>query len=218
MAPRPVLTAEQKRAIYTTNDPNNIQVLGNITPGESKEGCCFVWCAAPKYCPWLMSFPLFGLPEYIKKEKEASKNIVIRENGVEWNHPEVVMKEGLCLGLSPCLFRIQDNQQLVMFDDPMMNSIKNETCCCCNGLIQTCCGGEGETVSFTQTTCCGFCVRVTCPNSNSICCIPLAFAPVCLAPCWPYARYKRAYVKDASEAITRIKKARDEARARLGMN
>jgi hypothetical protein len=218
MAPRPVLTEVQRRLIYNTNDPNNIQVLGKIEPGETKEGCCFVCCAAPKYLPCLMSCPFFGYPEYVKKEREAAKNIVIRENGVEWNHPSIIMKEGICCGVSPCLFRIEDDQQLVMFDDPMMNSIKNETPCCCNGLIQTCYGGEGETVAFAQTMCGGLFVRVVCPMSNNICCIPFSCAPICLASKWPFARYKQMYVKDASEAIPRIKKARNEARARLGMD
>jgi hypothetical protein len=103
-----------------------IKILQALAPGTATPGC-FVCCSAPACCPILSMLPCCNDPEYIHVKRESSKYVFIRENSIEWNMPSVVMKQGSCCGVDPCIYEIQDNIKVLYFDDPTFNRISDQT-------------------------------------------------------------------------------------------
>jgi len=194
--------ADARPLITNRRDSSQIAILRNIDPGVTSNGCC-VCCHAPACCPACSSCCLcVGDADYVVQKREASKYILIRENSLEYNSPEIVMSSGGCCALDPCLFVVQDNVHVVYFDDPIMDSLSTNTRCC-NECRSCLCGGQGERIRMDATCCCGFCYRST---------KPCPFVPVCCpGTCCPTAIVREIYVKDCHHALYEIKKARKEA-------
>ena len=141
--------------------------------------------------------------KYVVQKREASKYILVRENSVEWNEPEIVWQTGSFLGIDPCMYHVQDHSQVIYYDDPMFDAITDQTRCC--NETRTClCGGRGERIELTSTCCFGSCYR----SSYPVPCVPVC-VPTFLCPC---ARRREIYLADAAEGIHEIKKAVRNAR------
>ena len=171
--------------------------LTTLEPGTHKASC--VTClSSPSCCPLCSICICCDDSEYIKEKREASKYIYIRENSLEWNEPEIVMKAGSCLGVDPCLYQIHDNVHVVYYDDIMFDRITDQTRVC--NECRTClCGGRGERIRIDSTCCFGICLRASFPCA----CIPTC----CPTSCFPCAWRHEIYVTDASKALYEIKAA-----------
>jgi len=146
--------------------------------------------------------PCCNDPEYIHVKKESSKYIFIRENSLEWNMPVVVMKQGTCCGIDPCIYEIQDNIKVLYFDDPIFSRISDQTRYC--NEFQTCLfGGQGERIQIDSPCCFGICHRSSCPCI----CVPIC-CPNCLVPC---VLNHTIYVRDAQKGKYSIEQARQAA-------
>jgi hypothetical protein len=100
-----------------------IKIVNVLQAGRNVAGC-FVCCDAPACCPLCSSICICcDDAEYIKRKRDASKYVLIRENSLEWNEPGVVMKNGSCFGLDPCQYDVQDKVTVLYFDDPMFERI-----------------------------------------------------------------------------------------------
>lgn len=173
-----------------------VWITGKLTSG------CLVCCAAPSCCPLCAMCPCFGDAEYVQVLREASSYINIRENSLEWNEPIVVMKEGLCCGVDPCMYDVQDNVKVVYFDDVMFDRMTDKTRCCHE--CRTCLfGGRGERLRIDAPICCGCCQRGSMPCP----CVPVC-CPSAICPC--LLRHE-IHMKDAQQGLYEIKKARVNA-------
>eukprot|EP01036_Dinobryon_divergens_P035343 gene35343-45772_t len=165
------------RRVMSRKSLNSINLVGSIKPGA----CC-------------------GDAEYIQVKRLASTYIHIRENSIEWNEPTVVMKPGLCCGVDPCEYDVQDNVSVLYFDDKMFERISDQTRCC--NECRTCLfGGKGERVHFASPICCG-CCQLAAPPCPCLC-VPVC-CPQALCPC---VLQKEIYMEDAQKGLYEIKKA-----------
>ena len=191
-----------KRRMMSRRRADGIRLLRSLAPGQQKTGAC-VCCAAPSCCPMCSIFLCCDDAKYIAQKRDASKYVFVRENSLEWNEPEIVWKTGSCLGMDPCMYVIQDNPEVVYYDDPMFEEISDQTRWC--NETRTCLlGGRGEVVRFTSTCFYGLCYRSAYPCP----CVPVCF-PRWLFPC---ARERELYLEDASEGIHAIRNAVRNAR------
>jgi hypothetical protein len=111
----------------------------------------------------------------------------------------------VCFGISPCLFRVEDNITVLYYDDPSFDQLTDQTRCC-NNFLTWLCGGEGETVVVRHTCCFGLCLR----------CVGPSFVPF-FCGCLPLVKEYPIGVADANEALYKIKNVRADARKRLGI-
>eukprot|EP01038_Epipyxis_sp_PR26KG_P012117 gene12117-16223_t len=186
------------RKIMSRTDGNKFSIVSSITPPERTNGC-LVCCNAPACCPLCSIFPCCGEAEYIDQLRYASTYIYVRENSIEWNDPQIVMMPGICCGIDPCLFNVQDNVNVIYFDDIMFESITDRTRIC--NECRTCiCGGRGERIRMDSPACCNCCQRSTIP-----CLFIPSICPKSLCPC--ILRHE-IYMKDAQQGLYDIKKAR----------
>jgi hypothetical protein len=189
------------RKMFSRKDSSAISVLKTLTPGQITEGC-LVCCISPACCPLFTLCPCCGDPDYIKQRRQASSYIHIRENSLEWNEPQTIIQPGICCGIDPCLYDIQDRIQVVYFDDLVFDRISDQTRFC--NECRTCCfGGRGERIRMDAPICCGCCQR----GSFPFICIPICL-PRSLCPC--ILRYE-IYVDDAQKGIYEIKRVREQA-------
>ena len=209
----------EDRLMISRVHEKRIMVTENVQHGVKSYGCC-ACCYAPEMCPACACLPCVRDPEYIVKEIDASKYIYIRENSLEWNAPVMINKEGTggcnvgecdCFGFNCCLYRAQDNIKVVYFDDPNFDRIIDKTPCC-NDCTTYCCGGQGELVEINSKFCCGCCYRGLC-GPVPCCCVCPCETCNCDTPC-PII-HSKLYVENASDAIMKIKNARDSAKARM---
>jgi len=141
--------------------------------------------------------------KYVVQARDASKYVFVREHSLEWNEPQVVFQTGTCMGVDPCMYVIQDNPNVMYYDDPMFNDISDRTRWC--NEWRTCMfGGRGEVVRFTSTCFYGLCFRSSWPLP----CVPVCFPVSCL----PCAREREIYLDDAAAGIHEIKSALRNAR------
>ena len=117
------------RRMMSRKGKGKIRIMTSLSPGQKTPGC-LVCCNAPACCPMISVCPCCNDSEYIHVKKESSKYIYIRENSIEWNDPSVVMKNGSCCGIDPCLYDIQDNVKVIYFDDPSFSRITDQTRFC----------------------------------------------------------------------------------------
>lgn len=189
------------RKIMSRKDTKAIEVRDTIVPGEHIDGC-FVCCAAPASCPLCSCCPCCGDAKYITVLRSASSYIYIRENSIEWNEPEIVMQRGLCCGVDPCLYEVQDNIKVLYFDDVMFENMTDQTRTC--NECRTCLfGGKGERVQMDSPICCGCCQRGSFPCLMVPVCCPRAICPCILR--------HEVYMQDAQKGLYEIKKSRSAA-------
>lgn len=186
-----------RRMMSRSND-SKIRVQTSLPVGKHTPGC-LVCCSAPACCPILSLCPCCNDSEYVLIKRESSTYIYIRENSIEWNEPEVVMKHGSCCGIDPCVYDIQDHVHVLYFDDPIFNRITDQTRPC--NECRTCvCGGRGERIQIDSPCCCNLCQRATCPCP----CVPIC-CPTALFPC---ALKYEIYVEDAQKGMYEIQRTR----------
>lgn len=179
------------RRMLSRKHKNHIGVSRTIKPGEPTDGC-LVCCASPGCCPCCSLFPCCGDTVDVTSFKKSSQYIYIRENSIEWNGPEVIMKDGPCCGVDPCAYTIQDKVTVVYFDDIMMDRITDKTRCC--NEMRTCLfGGKGERLSLDSPICCGACERASSP----IFCVPVC-CPTSVCPC---IMKHEIYLDDAQQGL-----------------
>ena len=129
--------------------------------------------------------------------------VFVRENSVEWNEPEINWQEGNVCGIDPCMYGVQDNPQVIYYDDPMFDEISDKTRWF--NETRTClCGGHGERIELTSSCCYGLCYRASYPLPCVPICVPTSF--------FPCARRREIYLQDAAEGIHEMKKAVRNAR------
>ena len=187
------------RKVMSRLDRDHIQVITSLSPGQHTDGC-LVCCTAPSCCPLCAFCPCCGDAEYIAMKRNASTYIYIRENSLEWNEPEIVMQPGVCCGIDPCLYDVQDHVQVLYFDDVVFDRITDQTRFC--NECRTCVfGGRGERIRMDSPMCCSCCQR----GSFPCVCVPIC-CPKALCPC--ILRYE-IYLEDAQKAVYEIKKARE---------
>jgi len=104
---------------------NSIVVVSSLKPGVHVPSC-LVCCNAPSCCALCGILPCCNIPEYINIHREASKYIYIRENSIEWNEPEIVMQDGKCFGVDPCVYQVWDNVKVLYYDDPIFDRISDK--------------------------------------------------------------------------------------------
>lgn len=193
---------KEGRRMMSRRREDGIHLLKSLTPGLHSTGCC-VCCSAPACCPMCSALICCDHSKYIVAQRDASKYVLVRENSLEWNEPEIVWEGGNCFGIDPCLYGVQDNPQVVYYDDPMIDEISDQTRWC--NETRTCLnGGSGERVQLTSTCFFGICYRASFPCP----CVPVC-VPTALFPC---ARRRVLYLKDAAEGIHEIKNAVRNAR------
>jgi hypothetical protein len=190
------------RKMLSRNDTSSIDVAKTLTPGQTTDGC-WVCCNAPSCCPLFSSLCLCcGDAEYIRQKRKASSYIYIRENSIEWNEPSIIMQPGVCCGVDPCLYNIQDRVSVVYYDDLVFERITDQTRFC--NECRTCCfGGKGERIRMDAPTCFGCCQRGVFP------CICIPFC--CPKSCCPCILRYEIYVDDAQKGLYEIKRAREAA-------
>ena len=111
--------------VLSCKNKNAIVIDQILEPGQHSNGC-LVCCSAPSCLPLLGTFPCFRNPDYIIAKYESSKYVYIREHSIEWNTPEIILADGNCCGVDPCLYTVRDNVQVVYFDDPMLNHVSDQ--------------------------------------------------------------------------------------------
>lgn len=189
------------RKVMSRQQKDTINIITSLNPGQIIDGC-LVCCSAPACCPLCALCPCCGDAEYITSKRNASTYIYIRENSVEWNEPSVVMQPGVCCGIDPCLYDVQDHVQVLYFDDVVFDRITDQTRCC--NECRTCVfGGKGETIRMDSPICCSCCQR----GSFPCVCIPVC-CPKAICPC--ILRYE-IYLEDAQKGLFEIKRAREKA-------
>ena len=192
----------QGRSMLSRKSGRKVNILSGLKGGEEISSC-FACCTAPACCPIMAMCPCCADAAYIAIKRESSKYIYIRENSLEWNTPKVVLKQGVCFGVDPCVYDIQDNVQVLYFDDPIFDRITDQTRCC--NECRTCfCGGSGERIQIDSPCCCNLCQRSACPCP----CVPIC-CPTYVAPC---ALKYEIYVEDAQKGKYDINKALKTAR------
>jgi hypothetical protein len=159
--------ANEGRAIMSRVDETSISIVKTITPGK-KTNSCFVCCNAPSCCAICSICPCCDYSDFLVKRRESSKYFHVRENSIEWNAPEIIMRDGNCFGIDPCIFDVQDNAKVLYFDDPMFMRLTNTTRLC-NEFWSCLCGGRGERLQISSTCCFGMGYRGKCPCL----CIPI---------------------------------------------
>jgi hypothetical protein len=169
-----------------------------LEPGKDVPGCC-VCCRAPPCCALCGLSPCCQDAQYVVHKREASKYIWIRENSLEWNDPEIVLKNGSCFGVDPCEYDLQDRVVVLYFDDPRFDQITNKTRCC--NEARTCiCGGKGERMLINAPCFLGCCYRASYPCPFVPGCCPLS--------CCPCVSTHEIWTADAQKGLYEIKKAR----------
>jgi hypothetical protein len=112
--------------MHSRESVNRYKIISTLVPGEQTPGF-FVCCNAPTCCPCCSTcFFCCDDAEYIIMKREASKYILIRENSLEWNEPAMIMGDGSCCGVDPCIYDIQDNVNVLYFDDPIFDRMKEQ--------------------------------------------------------------------------------------------
>jgi hypothetical protein len=134
----------------------------------------------------------------------ASTYVYIRENSIEWNEPNIMMKSGVCCGIDPCFVKVKDHIKVLDFDDDLFTNMSDDLPYCFE--CRTCLfGGQGEKVNLLGPSCCfGICLRAECA-------FPM-FLPVCCPKfCCPCLLREEIYVEDSQRALFEIKKLREYA-------
>jgi len=212
MAIDPQVVAEQHaqllnngRTMLSRRSASQINIGGALKPGIATPSCISC-CSAPACCPILALCPCCTDAEYISVKTQASQYIYLRENSLEWNAPKVVLKQGACFGVDPCVYDVQDNVTVLYYDDPIFDRITDQTRCC--NECRTCiCGGRGERIQIDSPCCCNLCQRAACPCP----CVPIC-CPSFLGPC---ALKHEIYVEDAQRGKYEINKVLHAARNSL---
>ncbi|RYH19020.1 hypothetical protein EON65_26580 [archaeon] len=99
------------RPIMSRQDRHSIGLVASLMPSQVTPGC-LMCCSAPACCPLCAVCPCCGDAEYIAAKRKASTYIFIRENSIEWNDPKIVMQTGVCCGVDPCMYDVQDHVQV----------------------------------------------------------------------------------------------------------
>ena len=155
------------RRMMSRINKSAISIINDIAPGKRTNGC-LVCCNAPSCCAICSICPCCDDSEYLVRKRESSKYFHIRENSIEWNSPEVIMRDGNCCGVDPCIYDVQDKVRVVYYDDPIFGRLTNTTRMC--NEFRTClCGGKGERLQISAPCCCGCCYRGSCPCP----CVPI---------------------------------------------
>jgi hypothetical protein len=187
----PASSLNNGRRIMSRKFKHSIGILKTLNPGQSIDGC-LVCCAAPGCCPCCSVCPCCGDTEDIALIKKSSSYVYVRENSIEWNVPEVVMKPGPCIGMDPCAYAVQDNIKVIYFDDTMIESMTDKTRCC--NELRTCLfGGKGEVVSIDYPICFGCCQKAAFPYFCMPVCCPKSISPCILS--------HEIYVDDAQQGL-----------------
>jgi hypothetical protein len=188
------------RRMMSRRKKNQVRILHSLMPGMHTGnwlGCC----NAPTCCPMCSLCPCCNESEYIALKRQSSKYVFIRENSIEWNEPEIVMRQGNCC-IDPCVYEIHDKINVLYFDDPIFNRITDQTRVC-NECRTYLCGGRGERIQIDSVCCFNLCHRSA---------LPCPFVPICcpvtLFPCM--LKYE-VYVDDAQRGMYEIKEARKAA-------
>lgn len=127
------------RPMMSRSSSSNIKILNSLRPGVTTPSC-LACCAAPACCPILALCPCCTDAEYVSQQRQASAYILLREHSLEWNAPRVVLRRGMCFGLDPCVYQVQDHVTVLYYDDVMFDRITDQTRCC--NEFRTCiCGG-----------------------------------------------------------------------------
>lgn len=189
------------RKMVSRANMDRIEVLASLKPGEQMPGCC-VCCRAPSCCSVCSALPCCDDAEYVTLKREASKYIYVRENSIEWNDPQIVISNGNCCGIDPCVYDVQDQVKVLYYDDPSFERITDKTRCC--NETRTCLfGGKGELIQIDSPCCNDLCYRAS---------FPCFFAPVCFpTSCVSSASRYEIYTSDAQKGMYEIKKARSAA-------
>ncbi|CAM9319713.1 unnamed protein product, partial [Chrysoparadoxa australica] len=138
----PVICKERVMLSRTRYD--GIHITDQLKPGQTT-GNCIQCCNAPEWFRCCSVLPCCGDPKYIIVQREASKYIYVRENGIEYNRPTFTADHGACCGVSLCRFRLVDDIKTVYFDDITFDSVQEKTRMC-NDCLTAVCGGHGERV------------------------------------------------------------------------
>lgn len=189
------------RPMLSRTSEYGVQIVSVLSTGKAVEGYC-ACCYAPSWCPLCSVCPCCADSEYIMLKREASKYFYVRENSIEWNEPEIVMKDGSCCGVDPCIYDIRDRVTILYYDDPIFNSLSDQTRMC--NECRTCAfGGRGERLRVDSPCCCNLCQR-------SSGCLP--FMPCCLPnSCCPTILRHEVYLEDAQNGLYTINAARKKA-------
>jgi hypothetical protein len=188
------------RRMMSRRKANQIRVLHSLETGKHTPHW-LACCSAPTCCPMCSLFPCCTESEYVAVKRQASKYALVRENSIEWNDPDIVMKTGSCFGIDPCQYEIQDRVSVLYYDDPMFDRITDQTRFC--NECRTCmCGGRGERIQIDSPCCFMFCQRASWLPFVPMCC------PNFLVPC---ALRHEIYVEDAQEGLHKIQEARKAA-------
>jgi hypothetical protein len=156
------------RKMLSRINSSSISIFHSIAPGKKVNGC-YVCCNAPSCCAICSIVPCCDDSHFLVAQRESSKYFHIRENSIEWNEPEIIMREGNCCGLDPCIFEVQDRVKVIYFDDSMFGKLRNVTRHC--NEFRTCLfGGRGERIQISNPCCCGLGYRATCCPCVPICC------------------------------------------------
>jgi len=111
--------------MMSRSNTNNITVISALKPGVHSASC-LVCCNAPSCCALCGILPCCNDPEYIILNRESSKYVYIRENSIEWNDPQIIMKHGPLFGVDPCMYDIRDNVKVLYYDDPIFDRITDK--------------------------------------------------------------------------------------------
>ena len=138
------------RRMMSRRKKNQIKVLHSLIPGAHTSHW-LACCSAPTCCPMCSLCPCCTESEYIAVKRQASKYVFIRENSVEWNEPEIVMKPGSCFGIDPCAYDIQDHVHVMYYDTVSNITDKTRFCNECRTCL---CGGRGERIQIVDSPYC----------------------------------------------------------------
>jgi hypothetical protein len=197
---------QKDRVMMSRSNHSHVKITRELEAGAKTSGCCEC-CSAPSMCPgFALCLFCFGEPDYIVKEREASKYVYIRENSIEWNEPKIVTASGYCCGQSLGQYRTKDDIKVLYFDDPGFDRVQNHTRCC-NEYHTWLCGGRGETAMIDSTFCYGMCLRAPAPFLCVPCCCPHFICPCSL--------HYKIFLENAERGCYEIKAARDNALARM---
>lgn len=161
------------RAIMSRLSASSVIITKSLETGKTVNGC-FVCCNSPSCCAICSVCPCCDYSVYVVKRRESSKYVHIRENSIEWNTPEIIMRAGHCFGIDPCIFDVKDKVEVIYYDDPIFSLLRNTTRLC--NEFRTClCGGRGERLQISSTCCFGMgyrgtglcpCVPICCPQGT----------------------------------------------------
>jgi len=200
----------EDRIMLSRTEHDSMKIISSIEPAMRTPGCC-VCCNAssPASCCCLSELlPCYDQPEYILKEIQASRYVLLRENSLEYNDPYPAFAQGKCCGYNYCRYRVQDRISVVYYDDEMFEHLRDSSRAC-NDQLTFFFGGDGERVLIDSRFCLGLCIR----GSFPCCCWPCCLPSGCVRS---YLFQHKIKVDDANHVMKRMVKIRDLRRRSMG--